>query len=123
MRPELDPREWVFATGSLDTLAELSRSGTVPLATFMETEGLSLVLEHSAATRAGLAYIYPCRLITLTVHSSLDAIGFMARVTSALAGAGISVNPVSAYHHDHLLVPADRAAEAMAVLARLSAIQ
>ena len=121
MRPELDPRELVFATGSFDTLAELSRSGTVPLATFAETEGYSMVLERSAATRAGLPYVYPCRLITLTVHSSLDAIGFVSAITSALAAAGISVNPISAYHHDHLLVPVDRAAEAMAVLERLSA--
>jgi len=121
MRPKLDPREFVFATGSLDTLAELSRSGTVPLATFMEPEGVSLILERSAASRAGLTYIYPCRLITLTVHSSLDAIGFVAAVTSALATADISVNPVSAYHHDHLLVAADRADDALAVLERLSA--
>jgi hypothetical protein len=120
MRPELDPREFVFATGSLDTLAELSRSGTALVATFMESEGVSLILEHSAASRAGLAYIYPCRLITLTVHSSLDAIGFVSAITSALAAAGISVNPVSAYHHDHLLVPTDRADDAMAVLERLS---
>lgn len=121
MRPELDPRELVFALGSLDTLAELSRSGTIPLATFLETEGVSMVLERSAATRAGLPYIYPCRLITLTVYSSLDAVGFVARITSALATAGISVNPIAAYHHDHLLVPADRAADAMAILASLSA--
>jgi uncharacterized protein len=120
MQPKLDPREFVFATGSLDTFAELSRSGTVPQATFMETEGVTFILERSAAARAGLAYIYPCRLITLTVHSSLDAIGFVARVTSALATAGISVNPVSAYHHDHLFVPADAADEALAVLERLS---
>jgi uncharacterized protein len=122
MRPELDPREFVFATGSRDTLGELSRFGTALVATFIESEGVSLVLERSAATRAGLAYIYPCRLITLTVHSSLDAIGFVAAVTSALATAGISVNPISAYHHDHLLVAADRAADAMAVLERVSAI-
>lgn len=122
MRPELDPREFVFATGPLDTLAELSRLGTVPVATFVEREGLSMVLERSAATRAGLAYTYPCRLITLTVHSSLDAIGFVAAVTSALATAGMSVNPVSAYHHDHLLVSSDRAAEAMALLERLAVI-
>jgi hypothetical protein len=89
----------------------------------MESEGVSLILERSAAVRAGLAYIYPCRLITLTVHSSLDAIGFVAAVTSALATADISVNPVSAYHHDHLLVAADRAADAMAVLERLSTSQ
>jgi len=93
----------------------------MPLATFMETESVSMVLERSVATRFGLAYIYPCRLITLTVHSSLDAIGFVARITSALAEAGISVNPIAAYHHDHLLVPSDRAADTMAVLEGLSA--
>jgi hypothetical protein len=119
MRPELDPRELVFASVSRDTLAELSRSGTIPLATFMETEGVSLVLERSQATRAGLSYEYPCRLITLTVHSSLGAVGFVAHITSALAAAGISVNPIAAYYHDHLLVPVDRATDAMAVLAQL----
>ena len=121
MHPELDPREFVFTSSSADTLAELSRSGTIPLATFTEAEGLTMVLEHSAATRAGLPYIYPCRLITLTVHSSLDAVGFVACITSALATAGISVNPIAAYHHDHLLVPTDRAGDAMAILERLSA--
>jgi hypothetical protein len=121
MRPAIDPREFVFATGSPEALAELSRSGTAFVATFKESEGLSVVLERSDATRAGLSYVYPCRLITLTVHSSLDAIGFVARITSALAAAGISVNPIAAYHHDHLLVPADRAADAMAVLEQLSA--
>lgn len=80
-----------------------------------------MVLERADALRAGLPYVYPCRLITLTVHSSLDAVGFVARITSALADAGISVNPIAAYHHDHLLVPSDRAAEAMAILERLSA--
>ena len=49
------------------------------------------------------------------------AIGFVARITSALAEAGISVNPIAAYHHDHLLVPSDRAADTMAVLEGLSA--
>jgi hypothetical protein len=123
MAPAIDPREFVFATVTGDTFAELSRSGTAPLATFAESEGLSLIVERTAAVRAGLTYIYPCRLITLTVHSSLDAIGFVSAITSALAAAGISVNPVSAYHHDHLFVPADRALDALAILRRLSAGQ
>jgi uncharacterized protein len=123
MAPAIDPREFVFATVTGDTLADLSRSGTAPLATFVESEGLSLILERTAATRAGLTYIYPCRLITLSVHSSLDAIGFVSAITSALAAAGISVNPVSAYHHDHLFVPVDRATAALDILRRLSAGQ
>jgi uncharacterized protein len=121
MRPALDPREFVFATGPESTLAELSRRGTIPLATFVESEGLSMVLERDAAVRAGLEYIYPCRLITLTVHSALDAVGFVSAVTSVLANSGISANAISAYYHDHLLVPTDRAVDALNVLQALSA--
>ncbi|MEY9903549.1 hypothetical protein ABIA44_007723 [Bradyrhizobium sp. USDA 329] len=63
---------------------------------------------------------FPSRLITLTVHSALDAVGLLAAITARLAEAGISVNAVSAFHHDHLFVPADRADEAMAVLREMS---
>jgi hypothetical protein len=37
-------------------------------------------------------------------------------VTARLAEAGIAVNPVSGFHHDHLFVPEDRAEAAMEVL-------
>ncbi|EKD51400.1 MAG: hypothetical protein ACD_62C00265G0006 [uncultured bacterium] len=59
-------------------------------------------------------------MITLTVHSGLDAVGFLARISTALAEAGISLNAVSAFYHDHLFVPVDRAGEAMVALERLS---
>ena len=58
-----------------------------------------------------------CRMITLDVHSALDAIGFLAAVATLLAKAGISVNAVSAYYHDHLFVPREKADEAMRLLA------
>jgi hypothetical protein len=41
-------------------------------------------------------------------------------VTRALAGAGISANPVSAFHHDHLFVPWAERLRALAVLEALS---
>jgi hypothetical protein len=41
-------------------------------------------------------------------------------ITTRLAAAGMGVNPVSAYFHDHLFVPAGRAEEAMAVLHALA---
>jgi hypothetical protein len=50
----------------------------------------------------------------LTVHSSLEAVGFLAAITARLAETGISVNVVSAFYHDHLFVPHDRADEALA---------
>jgi GNAT superfamily N-acetyltransferase len=69
--------------------------------------------------RLGLAAEYRCAWITLRVASSLAAVGMLARVTAALARRGISVNPVAGFHHDHLFVPHDRAADAMAALDEL----
>ena len=113
MNPELRPGVFVFAAlppgaGAL--------AGATPVMQFAETEGTTLILERGAAETAGLEAIYPCRMITLKIHSSLEAIGFLARITTRLAGAGISVNPISAFYHDHLFVPEDRAEEAMGIL-------
>ena len=60
-------------------------------------------------------------MITLEVHSSLEAVGFLAAITARLAAAGIGVNPVSACFHDHLFVPAERAEDAMSILEGLAA--
>lgn len=68
------------------------------------------------AEAAGLRYAFASRLIALTVYSALDAVGFLAAITARLADAGISVNAVSAFHHDYLFVPIDQAEAAMTVL-------
>lgn len=60
-------------------------------------------------------------MISLMAHSSLDAVGFLAAITAKLAAAGISVNPVSAFYHDHLFVPFDKAEMAMNLLSEFSA--
>jgi hypothetical protein len=54
------------------------------------------------------------------VHSSLEAIGFLATISTALARAGIPCNAVAAFHHDHLFIPVDRADDAFALLEALS---
>ncbi|OKO80017.1 ACT domain-containing protein [Bradyrhizobium sp. AS23.2] len=118
MKPELRPGTFVFCT--IPTNASIP-SEVNPLATFREQEGTTLVILREEAEAAGLRYAFASRLITLTVHSALDALGFLAEVTARLAEAGISVNAVSAFHHDHLFVPADGADEAMAVLRAISA--
>ena len=88
-------------------------------ATVREDEGLSVVLRRERADALGLAYDYVAAWITLRVHSALDAVGVTAAVSTALAAAGLSCNVIAGYHHDHLLVPADRTDEALAVLARV----
>ena len=60
-------------------------------------------------------------MITLNIHSSLEAVGFLAAITARLAAAGMGVNPVAGYFHDHLFVPAERAEDAMAISFRHSA--
>lgn len=94
--------------------------GVSPRMMFHEAEGLTLILERSEAERAGLAFEFPCRMITLNVHSSLEAVGFIARIATELAKHGMGVNPVAGFYHDHLFVPEDRAADALAILADLA---
>ena len=96
-------------------------TGCEPLMRFGEAEGATLILTSVEAQREGLDGVFPCRQITLTVHSSLAAVGFMAKITTALAAAGIGVNPVSGYFHDHLFVPLDRAEESIRILKELAA--
>ena len=79
------------------------------------------MIRQEEAERIGLSHQSPSRLITLTVHSSLEAVGFLAAITARLAEAGISVNAVSAFYHDHLFVPVHRADEALALLRSISA--
>jgi hypothetical protein len=90
------------------------------LASFQEDEGLSLILEQTAADKAGLIYESVFRGITLTVHSSLDAIGLTAAVVGELAEHGISANVVAASYHDHIFVPRDKAEQALKLLVALS---
>ncbi|UPJ61782.1 ACT domain-containing protein [Bradyrhizobium sp. 192] len=117
MKPELRPGTFVFCTIAAN---EGVSAALNPLLMFREQEGTTLVMPREEAEAAGLRYAFPSRLITLTVHSALDAVGFLAAITARLAEAGISVNAVSAFHHDHLFVPADRADEVMLLLQEMS---
>ena len=114
MRPVLAPETYVFVTttASPDIPARMR---------FEEAEGTTLILTRAAAAAAGLAYEFPCRMITLNVHSALEAVGFIARIATHLAAEGMGVNPVAGFHHDHLFVPEDRAEDAMRALTALAA--
>lgn len=77
----------------------------------------TIVLPVDAAARAGQATDVQFAWLTLTVQSSLDAVGLTAVVSARLAAIGIPCNVLAGYHHDHLLVPVDRVDDAISVLA------
>jgi hypothetical protein len=110
MMPEM--HEGVFVFCSIPEGKEIP-AALRPIHIFREREGTTLVIRREEAESAGLPYQFASRLITLTVHSSLEAIGFLAAITGRLAEAGISVNAVSAFYHDHLFVPEHKADEAL----------
>lgn len=73
---------------------------------FRESEGCTVILAKVRAEYFGINVIFLCKKTTLTIHSSLDAVGFLAAITSRLAEIlKIGINLVSGYFHDHLLVP------------------
>ena len=113
MQPVLLEPAYVFCSVSQ---AASDRLSFRPLGTFHENEGLTLIITAEQAKAAGLSYDSTWACITLSVHSSLSAIGFLAAITARLAQAGISVNAVSAFYHDHLFVPWENRAEVLDLL-------
>lgn len=110
----LQPDIYVFAT-----LAEVP-PGLTPRMMFHEGEGITLILLQSEAEARDIPHEFPCRMITLNVHSALEAVGFIAHIATRLAKAGMGVNPVSGFYHDHLFVPEGREAEAIKILAQIA---
>jgi hypothetical protein len=76
----------------------------------------TLVLPVEVARRVGLATIVEMAWLSLTVESSLEAVGLTAAFSKTLGDAGISCNVLAGYHRDHLLVPVERADDAIAAL-------
>lgn len=113
-------------------------TGVTPLCTFMEKEGFTVIVSNSHSLKLmelDKKYINDIEgqirvqiatgdfaRITLEVHSSLDAVGLTAAVSTALTRANISVNIVAGYFHDHIFIQEQRALEAIAELRRLSEI-
>jgi hypothetical protein len=117
LQPEMDDSPYVFSSISREGFTRLT---FFPLCGFSESEGVTVIATQSQAKGEGWPLEPAWARITLTVHSSLQAVGFLAAIASALAREGISVNPVSAYYHDHLFVPWERRLDAMEILNGLS---
>ncbi|MBO6857786.1 ACT domain-containing protein [Roseibium aggregatum] len=118
MRPMLDPEPYVFCTFASKSMTDLAEYD--PIGLFAETEGLTAILPVERARELGLAEAEWFRRITLTVHSSLEAVGLTASISAALATEGISANVVAAYFHDHVFVPEERADDALEALRKLA---
>lgn len=108
------PGRFVVVTGRWPALAGVAE------AIIFEDEGPTYVVEFDEAEALGAPADPEFAWLTLTVHSSLEAVGLTAAVSRALANAGIACNVIAAYHHDHLLVPVGRADAAMRLLRALS---
>lgn len=116
LRPKLNAGEYVYCL--VDDLQRVPLQET--LFFFREQEGHTIIVSRETAERYKLAYTYIASWITLTVHSSLEAVGLTAVFSKALADTGISCNVVAAYHHDHLFVSSSDATKALKVLEGLS---
>ena len=101
LSPRLHPERYSFSAAAEPTLQEDA------FALVREDEGLSLIRPNPSGEWAR---------ISLGVHSSLEAVGLTAALSSRLADTGISANIVAALYHDHIFVPWDRREEALAVL-------
>ncbi len=108
------PGRFAFVTGEWPSLAAAAA------ATIHEDEGPTYVVTTEQADAAGAPVDFEAAWLTLTVHSALEAVGLTAAFSAALGEAGIPCNVLAGYHHDHLLVPADRADEAVSVLRSLA---
>jgi hypothetical protein len=118
MQPRLIEGEYVFCSVPHRQYGELAE--LTPLASYQEVEGLSLLLLKQQADTASLSYDSVFRGITLSVHSSLDAVGLTAVVATRLADHGIPANVVAACFHDHVFVPTRQAELALQLLLELS---
>jgi hypothetical protein len=118
MDPQLLPEEYFVCRLPEETAPKVQPRAIM---WFREAEGITAIVPASDVSQLDTPPEGPFRMVTLTVHSSMDAVGLLAAVTGELARAGIPVNVYSAYFHDHLLIRSDRVHQALEVLRRLQA--
>lgn len=115
----LEPEAYVFAVfpgANLEDVLDFQ-----PIGTFQEGDQLTAILSVEHAGVAGAPTEPAFRHIRLSVHSSLEAVGLTAAISSKLAEQGIPANVVAGYYHDHVFVPEEMADEAVAAINSLKA--
>ncbi|MBN2122338.1 ACT domain-containing protein [Candidatus Micrarchaeota archaeon] len=124
MEPSLHEGEWFMACVPEGSLMAVAAHLDCVKCIYSEEEGLTILFSKEALDGMGelseREVVGPFALITLNVNSDLMAVGFLAKITGAIAAEGLSMNAFSAYFHDHLLVPYADRGEAMGILRELS---
>jgi hypothetical protein len=100
---------------------ELSPRGDAPFMVLRDEHEVTLMLDETdwramrhAARDARVEGSF--RLVTLDLELDWNVVGYLARVTAILSGAGISVGALSAFSRDHLLIKQDDLGQALRVL-------
>ncbi len=117
MSPLLHSEEYVFC--SFPEAKYGDKSELRPVASLIESEGLSLVVPRNKADEFDIPYDEVMKMVTLQVHSSLQAVGLTSAFAAKLSEHGISANVVAGTFHDHIFVPAAKADSALAALGEL----
>jgi hypothetical protein len=96
-------------------LPEWARAGSGFVSITRTSDELSIVCAE-ALVPAGVQAASGFRVLKVQGPLSFDATGIIARLTSSLAAAGISVLAVATYETDYLLVKEERLDAAIAAL-------
>ncbi len=116
--PALVAGDYVFCTVENAGYGALAEAA--PIASFLEAEGLTLVLQKQTAMDQGLPFDGTFSCISLGVNSSLQAVGLTAAVTAELAANGIGANVMAAYFRDYIFVQSEFSDVALGILSKLS---
>ena len=100
---------WEFVTGTQEDVP-----GSVMK--FKEREGWTHIVSAPRSAPEDRRFVW----LELAVHSDLNAVGFLAAVSAALAVADVPCNAISAFHHDHIFVPESKAEAALEALEKLA---
>ena len=118
MKPVLHQGDYVFCCVDSSVTIDVQKI----TGSFKEKEGVTIILQKKWADELKLSYSFVASWITLTVHSSLEAVGLTAAFSAALAKENIACNTIAAFFHDHIFVNKSDTEKAMDVLNKLSGL-